>query len=126
MSDATPDRRRTRRFGHDDHSILSARVRPGLDVSVVDVSAGGALVESDCRLMPGAIVELQLETPGGRAAIRGRVLRCSVARLRSTSVCYRGAIGFDRHLPWFVDEERAGYGVPGGDACRVGLTRSTL
>ena len=41
------------------------------------------------------------------------MLRCAVARLRASSVCCRGAIGFDRHLPWFVDED--GYGVHGGE-----------
>jgi hypothetical protein len=41
-----------------------------------------------------------------RATVRGRVLRCTVVRLRSASICYRGAIGFDRSLPWFVEHER--------------------
>jgi hypothetical protein len=113
MSDSPQDRRRSRRFGRGDHGIVSARVRPGHSVSVVDVSAGGALVEGEYRLMPGAVVELHLETGRERASIRGRVLRCAVARLRPSSVCYRGAIGFDRHLPWYVEEDRGGYGVHG-------------
>jgi hypothetical protein len=112
MSDTTPDRRRTKRFGGHDHGIISARVRPGHEVSVLDVSAGGALVEGACRLMPGTVVELQLETDRERAAITGRVLRCAVARLRSTSVCYRGAIGFERHLAWYVDTEHVGRAFP--------------
>jgi hypothetical protein len=74
-------------------------------VSVVDVSPGGALIETAHRLMPGAAIELHLSTTSDRVAIRGRVLRCGVARLHPTSICYRGAIGFDRHLPWYVDEE---------------------
>ena len=96
----------------EEHGIVSARVRPGHDVSLIDVSAGGALVEGRYRLLPGASVELQLETSQLTAGVRGRVVRCSVSRLRSTSVCYRGAIAFDRHLPWFVDDESAGYAVP--------------
>ena len=126
MSLGSFDRRQTRRFGTNDHGIVSARVRPGHDVAVIDVSAGGALVEGDYRLMPGTAVDLQLEASGERAAVRGRVLRCAVARLHPTSVCYRGAIRFDRHLPWFVDEEASGYTVPGGSPRRVGTTHSTV
>lgn len=123
MSDAAFDelipaneRRATRRrHGVNDHGIVSARVRPRYDVSVVDVSAGGALVESHCRLLPGVSVELQLNTLQRCAAVRGRVLRCTVWRLRSTSVCYRGAIVFDAYLPWFADPEPAGSAMSTAD-----------
>lgn len=112
--ESTPmDRRVALRHHHvEEHGIVSARVRPGHDVTLIDVSAGGALVEGRYRLLPGANVELQLETSQRSAAIRGRVVRCSVSHLRSTSVCYRGAIAFDRHLPWFVEDESAGSAVP--------------
>ena len=122
MTDAPAERRRNRRHAQpEDHGVVSARVRPGYDVSVVDVSAGGALVESGHRLLPGAPVELHLRGDGRSEVMRGRVLRCAVARLRSNAVCYRGAIAFDRHLPWFVDEESKGYAVPGTER-RSGLT----
>ena len=111
MTDSAGDRRLTPRHGRvEEHGIVSAKVRPGREASLVDVSAGGALVETTHRLLPGTSVELQFETSVERATIRGRVLRCAVARVRATSVCYRGAIGFDRHLPWFVPEG-SGYGV---------------
>ena len=90
---------------------MAARVRPGHDVSVIDVSAGGALIETDHRLLPGTSVELYLHTTTHCATVRGRVLRCAIVGLQSNSVCYRGAIGFDRHLPWFVDDS-AEYSVP--------------
>jgi hypothetical protein len=113
MSSPADDRRRTpRHHSVDGHGIVSARVRPGRDASVIDVSAAGALVETTHRLLPGTDVDLHLETSRGRATVRGRVLRCAVSCLRSASVCYRGAIAFDRHLPWFADEGRPGYGVP--------------
>ena len=116
MTERTDDRRVARRRRQfEEHGIVAARVRPGHDVSLIDVSAGGALIESDRRLLPGTSIELQLETPGQRAALRGRVLRCAVARVHSTSICYRGAISFDRHLPWFSEEERAGYSIPAAD-----------
>jgi hypothetical protein len=110
LSDGSPERRGMRRMeAVEEHRIVSACVRPGHRVRLIDVSAGGALVETSHRLLPGASVELQVETGTERASIRGQVLRCAVIRLRPTWVCYRGAIAFDRHLPWFVDDrgERA-------------------
>jgi len=90
----------------DDHKIVSASVRPGHRARLIDVSAGGALIETSQRLLPGTSVELQVQTGTDRATVRGHVLRCAVVRLRPTWVCYRGAIAFDRHLPWFVEERR--------------------
>jgi hypothetical protein len=98
----------------DDHGILGARVRPGHEVAVVDVSAAGILIETDRRLLPGASVEMQLETPARTVTIRGRVVRCAVARLRPALVCYRGAIAFERCLPWFI-ADRSGYHVPSAE-----------
>jgi hypothetical protein len=99
------DRRSARRReAFEEHRIVSACVRPGHRARLIDVSAGGALIETSHRLLPGAPVELQVETGTDRASLRGRVLRSAVVRLRPTWVCYRGAIAFDRHLPWFVDE----------------------
>jgi hypothetical protein len=36
--------------------------------------------------------------------MRGRVLRCGVVRLTPSSVWYRGAIRFDKYLPWLTDD----------------------
>ena len=106
------DRRRApRRHCADEHGIISARVRPGKRIVVVDVSAKGALIEASHRLLPGASVELHLDTAQQRATVRGRVLRCHVARVRPTSVCYRGAIVFDSDLPWLAGDGDDGYAV---------------
>jgi len=105
MTGDAHERRGTRRLAAlDDHRIVSACVRPGHRARLIDVSAGGALIETSHRLLPGTSVELQVETGTDRASIRGQVLRCAVVRVRPTWVCYRGAIAFDRYLPWFVDE----------------------
>src|SRR5471032_2072338 len=92
MRTGVPDRRGPRR--------LDAIQAHGI------VSAGGALIETSHRLLPGTSVELQVATGTERASIRGQVLRCAVVRVRPTWVCYRGAIAFDRHLPWFVEGAR--------------------
>lgn len=115
---AGADRRRTRRRTIEEHGIVSARVRPGRDVALIDVSAGGALIESAHRLLPGTIIELRLAMGERCTSVRGCVLRCAVARLRPTSVWYRGAIGFDRDLSWFVNRDGAGYPVPSPECDR--------
>jgi hypothetical protein len=105
MRDSWPDRRGARRLdAFEEHRIVSACVRPGHRARLIDVSSRGALIETNHRLLPGTDVELEVENGTDSARIRGRVLRCAVVRLRPTWVCYRGAIAFDRHLPWFVDE----------------------
>jgi PilZ domain-containing protein len=132
MSDTTSDRRRARRHARvEEHGIVAARVRPGHAAALIDVSADGALIETTRRLLPGASVELLLDTREVSAAVRGRVVRCTVSRVRSSSVCYRGAISFDRSLPWFVDDDRGGYDVPSGDnrsalPTRAEVTRHVL
>ena len=111
MTCLTSERRANRRRGRvQEHGIVRARVRPGHVVTLIDVSAGGALVDADHRLLPGSCVELQVESENRSASVRGRVVRCAVVRVRPDAVSYRGAIAFDRHLPWFVDGD--GYDVP--------------
>jgi hypothetical protein len=108
-----PDRRQARRRRTvDDHGIVSARVRPGREASLLDVSAGGALVETTYRLLPGSPIELHVATNERRVSVRGGVLRSAVVGVRATGICYRSAIGFDHLLSWFVDADAGGYGIP--------------
>jgi hypothetical protein len=105
--DEAADRRKcVRRGSIEQHGIVSARVKPGHDVELIDISSGGALVEGVRRLLPGTAVELFLVAGDLCASIRGRVLRCAIVGLKPTSVSYRGAIRFDNDLPWF-GERRA-------------------
>ena len=72
-----PDRRGSERHAHPlAYGIVRARIRPGYDVAVVDISAGGALIEASHRLLPGAGVELHFHGAGPVAErVRGRVVR---------------------------------------------------
>jgi PilZ domain len=107
--DEHPDRRRARRHRTiHDHGIVSARVRPGREASLLDVSAGGALVETTYRLLPGSHIELHVATNECRASVRGGVLRCAVVAVQATDMRYRSAIGFNHQLSWFVDGEAGG------------------
>jgi hypothetical protein len=105
MNDRSPDRRRAPRLDAvEEHRIVSASVRPGHRARLIDVSAGGALIETNHRLLPGRSMELQVEKDTDRASVGGRVQRCVVVRLHPAWVCYRAAIVFDRQLSWFADE----------------------
>ena len=88
-----------------------ARVRPGRTAHVVDLSAGGALIETDWRLMPGMRVEMQLGEPSPSLRVAGRVLRCHVALLDRERIRYRCALMFEEHLSF---GEAATHGVGPG------------
>jgi hypothetical protein len=74
-----------------------ALLRPGQEVRLLNVSRGGALVESGARMMPGARTELQL-VGALRQTVRGRIDRCRVTAL--DPVRYEGAIVFEQALEW--------------------------
>jgi hypothetical protein len=106
-----------------EHGIVQARIRPGDTATLIDVSGGGVLIETNRRLLPGTFVELCLESRSRRTTARGRVLRCAVVDLRPAAVRYRGAIHFDAYLPWFVEDDE--YVVQwGGNDGAVGAGRA--
>ena len=73
-----------------------AVLRPGQPVMLLNINSRAALVESDARLRPGAVTELQLGLRGGRAYVRGRLDRCYVAALEPLR--YRGLLVFESRL----------------------------
>jgi hypothetical protein len=80
-----------------------ARLRPGRLAHVIDLSSGGALIETDWRLLPGIRVEMQIGEPAPLFRVAGRILRCHVAVLTRERIRYRGALMFDEQLPlWEV------------------------
>jgi PilZ domain len=124
---ASERRQARRRLDPDDHGIVSTRVRPGHRAKLIDVSAGGALIETSHRLLPGAAVELHVETRSHRTNVRGRVLRCAIVLVRPSWVCYRGAVGFDRLLPWLLDDGECGdAGVRSGVPMRAPATPEVI
>ncbi|HYM24549.1 MAG TPA: PilZ domain-containing protein [Vicinamibacterales bacterium] len=122
------ERRHPRTPHVDEHGIVAAQVRPGHHADLLNVSASGVLIETTYRLLPGSRVELRMDRRRGPITIRGQVLRCSVSRLQP-HVIYRGAIAFDRDLPW--PDEREGYSVPDtdqrpGPGFRAGATQELI
>jgi hypothetical protein len=79
---------------------LFVRFKQGLNAAVVDLSAGGILVETRQRLHPGTLVELRFFDQHRATTIRGEVLRSAVSKLMAASIWYRGAIRFEHPLVW--------------------------
>jgi hypothetical protein len=90
------DRRRDARFGREAVPEVRATLRPGCLVSVVDLSAGGALVEAPRPLRPGARVHLQMVAGQRTFSLAAYILRCFVWEIDpNDGVRYRGALRFD-------------------------------
>ncbi len=70
----------------------------GYNVTIIDLSEGGALVEVDGPLRPGVRLTLELSGGGLAAAVPLEVLRSYVARLKGDATFYRGACIFDHAL----------------------------
>lgn len=111
-----PDRRRTIRRKRAELSWLGGlRLRPGLDVALVNLSAGGALVESPTRLRPGARTILRLTGVAGSWTVASLVSRSWVAAIDDQQgVVYRSALVFDKALdpPAAADEGPASHRDP--------------
>lgn len=128
MTETHAERRRAARRQHvEDHGILAAFIRPGRRITIVNASATGALIESGHRLLPGAIVECQIQGRPGRTAVRARIVRSYVALVRCGSLCYRAALQFDQRLPWLSEAAPGGYRVPSTDplVAREGTASAT-
>jgi hypothetical protein len=75
--------------------LRSARLRFGPNLSLIDLSASGALFETSAPLRPGSTASLVITGRGVEETRTLRVLRCEVTSLRRGLV-YRGACVFDR------------------------------
>jgi hypothetical protein len=72
-----------------------ARLRPGRQALVVNVSRGGACVEALSPLRPGHSVDIRLLLPDWHWHGEARVLRCHVSALpRQQEVRYRAGLAF--------------------------------
>jgi PilZ domain-containing protein len=110
------ERRRIPRRAPDPGEVLSrVRLRGGREWTVVDLSAGGALLEGESRLLPGTHVDAHVTTRDGRVLVRARVMRAWVVRLRADAVGYRAALAFETS----VDTSTRGYAVPRANSSAV-------
>jgi CheY-like chemotaxis protein len=88
------DRRRFQRFRASElPGFQTARIKFGPFVALVDVSSGGALLESSTRLRPESEAMLELVGELRTATVPVRVLRCHVAGV-DDGLRYLGACAF--------------------------------
>jgi hypothetical protein len=75
--------------------LNTVRLKYGPVVSVIDLSSGGAQIETASRLHPGAVVVVQISGSEGEIAVPSTVLRCQVSRVVPYTM-YRSALSFKR------------------------------
>ena len=107
------DRRCERRHPADALGVSHATMRPGCPLQVVDLSAAGALIQTDRPLRPGMRVHVRLVAGGRTVSVGAQVLRCAVWAINlDRGVTYRGALQFEeRCLPAWEHCAHAGYEV---------------
>jgi hypothetical protein len=71
-----------------------ARLRAGRELTVIDLSPVGMLVEGTTRLLPGTHIDVHVTAAQGRSLVRARVVRCAVFSVAADVVGYRGALAF--------------------------------
>ncbi len=77
--------------------IKEVRLKYGPRVALMDLSSGGALLQTDVRLRPGT--DMVIEIVGSRIeAVPIRVLRSQLARISGDAAIYQGACVFKRPL----------------------------
>jgi hypothetical protein len=75
-----------------------ARLLPGGDVDVINISATGLLVEGKARPGVGTIVTIRIQ--GSRAKLEGRIVRSRISTIhRDGTLSYESAIEFDTPTP---------------------------
>jgi hypothetical protein len=81
------------------------KLRLGHEVTVLNVSRSGILIEGLVRLQPGGRIELQRDAPA--VYVPARIARCEVSGLDAQGVTYRAGLAFAEPLAveWCGDGE---------------------
>lgn len=105
--DDPADRRAHPRIVSGKLPLTNARITNRGSVSLVDLSAGGALIILPFQVRPESRFALQLETAADRVQLPFLPLRCYVASLEGGSVTYHAAGTFDSPLNLQALSQRA-------------------
>jgi hypothetical protein len=87
-------RQYSRRRDRDLEWVRSARLRSAGEVSLIDLSAGGVLLDATVPLRPGSVTSLEIVGRGLDAVVPLQVLRAQVSSLSADSMRFRGACEF--------------------------------
>jgi len=95
----TPDRRAHPRFMASElRGLRTARLKYGRDVSIIDLSAGGVLFETQGELKPDSTIVLEFSGASRTVLVPARVVRCQNIPTIDDSVRSTGACAFKRPL----------------------------
>lgn len=98
LKETSFDRRAHARVGLDAvRGLRSARLKYGPALTIIDVSAGGALLEAPFPFRPESDLVLELQWDDAGTIVPSRVVRCQVSGLDG-GLRYRGACAFRRPL----------------------------
>ena len=103
MKDANEDkknRRRSERLAVSDE--VKGRIKPTMEVRILNISQHGMLLESPCGLPPKGICELTIEAPSGPRLIKARVARCRAQMVKqddgNVSIRFHTGLDFPEEL----------------------------
>src|SRR5690606_15242690 len=92
------DRRAWPRFSAEQLRDVVARTATGGEIRLVDLSRGGARLETDRRMLPNSSLSLKLVTADATFVISGRVVRSRIVRLAQGGLGYDVAVSFSEPL----------------------------
>jgi len=92
------DRRSWPRFEAGELQNVAARLATGGEIVLVDLSRGGARLQSNRRMLPGSSLSLRLVTPDTTFTIAGRVIRSRIVQLSQGGLGYDLAVAFNEPL----------------------------
>ena len=103
MKDANEDkknRRRSERLAVSDE--VKGRIKPTMEVRILNISQHGMLLESPCGLPPKGICELTIEAPSGPRLIKARFARCRAQMVKqddgNVSIRFHTGLDFPEEL----------------------------
>ena len=103
MKEANEDkknRRRSERLAVSDG--VKGRIKPTMEVRILNISQHGMLLESPCGLPPKGICELTIEAPSGPRLIKARVARCRAQMVKqddgNVSIRFHTGLDFPEEL----------------------------
>jgi hypothetical protein len=85
-------------------ALKSACLSSGSEVTLINISKGGALLESVDRLAPSTRISLRVITTEGILILQGKILRCMISHLNG-GLRYRSAVAFDQEFPLRTEED---------------------
>ena len=91
------DRRRSKRF--DLETEITGKIRPTMEVKVLNLSEHGMLIETPFGLPPSGTCELTVQAPSGPKVIRAKVARCRANMVKkddgTVSILFHAGLEFN-------------------------------